>query len=559
MTRENITKMNKFLVLNDKRKSIFYIIFSFLFSLSMTMGYRVYGTNSLNLSSAKSVILWILLTVLLTVLIYFIIFAAGFLDDRFKGKIYKKFLSNKFSAFWVTPFKPINRWILLLIFALVLIIAWLPSFLSYYPMMNSYDLFYTSPYWFSQTGQARSGDYFNHHPVLHTFFWKLALDAGDKYNVSPFVLFSIGQMLVVSVLFAKVVVYMCMKKKSKTVCLLTLIFFAIPVNGIFVQIPVKDVSLAVVLLLFTLNLYRIFNHDEGVNYVSGIVMAIVEGLLCCMFRRNFIYAFVVFFILALFFGKGFRKYATIIFVGVTVSFALISGPLFKHIGVRPGEKREALSVPIQQLAYVINYAPEKLTDENIFEISAYMPYYDRYNPRFADPVKDVMNDELLEGNFINFIKLWGKVGLKCPGEYIDSFLTLNIPYWYMGADTIDPYAQRTFIERGNYEDHTPLISENVLRFLEKEGDFEGIDSWPIIRILFKLALPLWLLSFAAIKCFGEKKNATAMVMVLLLCFVLTFLLGPVSNMRYIYPIFTCYPIIVFLCISRKGNQSNENI
>lgn len=529
----------------DKSKRIPYGIFSILFSLSFSIGGRVYKDNVIGIKSFSDGLVLLFETLLLAVIIYAIIWGiskgASILNDKFPGK-----LSAFGTTFLGKPFSIKNRWIGLLIFTIVILICWIPCFLSYYPMMDAYDIFYKTPYWFQQHSQALTGNYIKHHSVLHTFFWSLAIKTGDALKTRPFVPYALGQMFVMAIVFSKTLVYLNSKSVAKIWTVLALVFYAFPVNAIFSQIPTKDVSMAPVLLLLILNLYRLFSEDPGYKAYLGIPVAIIEAVICCLLRNNFIYAFFVFAILAFIIQKKARKPFAVFALATVAIFKLIDGPVYSAIGVYPGEKHEALCVPIQQLAYTMIEAPQKLSPEDRDEIMMYFPKYKNYNPRFADPVKDNADDEILESNLTNFVKLWVKVGLKCPGEYIDSFLTLNIPYWYLGASPLDPYSERQYIETGDKTDHTPLLSLGLFDFYEKESNFSGVNSLPIIKVFFLLATPIWLLIFGI--CFRKtKKDKNAMtVLSLLLLYMLTFLLGPVSCMRYIYPIFVTYPMIIYL-------------
>lgn len=537
--------------MKDKLINSGYILFSVLFAISLVIGKRVYINNKVAIAGPADFILLLALILTFSILTYFVILAASEALKLLKSKSSNK---GKVLSYLSKPFSSKKPFIQLLIFTAIIFIFWLPCFLSYYPMMDSYDIFYKTPYWFSQHSQAVTGNFIKHHSVLHTFFWRLAVKTSEGLNVLPFIPYAIGQSLFISVIFAKSLVFINKKGLAKIYTILALLFYLMPVNAIFSQIPTKDVSIAPLVLLLTMNLYCLFTNDECYKKIGGIILAILETLLCCLLRNNFIYAFVVFAIIIFFMQKKARKPFLIIAITSVLSFALINGPLYKALGVTDGEKHEALSVPIEQLAYTLINSPDKLSESDKNEIMMYFPKYEIYNPRFADPVKDNSNDLILEENLTNFIKLWVKVGLKCPGEYIDSFLTLNIPYWYIKANPIDPYSQRQYIETGEYDDHTPLISKGLLDFYEKEGDFEGINSLPVIRIIFLLATPMWLLIFGLCRCISCKKKDTASTLLLLFLYMLTFLLGPVSCMRYIYPLFVTYPVILFFIFKSEDSQ-----
>ena len=93
---------------------------------------------------------------------------------------------------------------------------------------------------------------------------------------------------------------------------------------------------------------------------------------------------------------------------------------------------EFLSIPSQQMARVYTlyhgvYPPSA-------EIEAYLPAATNYAAYTADPVKNLAEIRK-PGQLWGFLKLWGKVGLQFPTDYLDAFLLNTQGYWWLDDTT----------------------------------------------------------------------------------------------------------------------------
>lgn len=137
-------------------------------------------------------------------------------------------------------------------------------------------------------------------------------------------------------------------------------------------------------------------------------------------------------------------------------------------------------------------------------------------------------------------------------SYLYSALSLNLPYWYLGAPPVDSYSQRIYLEVDDYPADYYQVEPNsklpaYYDFLYGLSTFETLEKIPGARFALSLAMPLWILLFGICSLFGRNRREWRRALVLLapLAFLLTFFAGPVSNMRYIFPFFFASPL--FLC------------
>lgn len=169
----------------------------------------------------------------------------------------------------------------------------------------------------------------------------------------------------------------------------------------------------------------------------------------------------------------------------------------------------------------------------------------RFNPRFADPVKRLFVSDDKAG----FLSIWLDLGLTYPKDYLKEFLNLNIPYWYLPASNIDPYSQRDYIETGIYK-------SEYYSFERTEGfpllhawydaaaqDKLGSRVWPLAPFL-SISLPIWLLLACCCTLVATGRKRGALFCIVAIAFWVTFLFGPVSNFRYVFPLLCIYPIAI---------------
>ena len=147
------------------------------------------------------------------------------------------------------------------------------------------------------------------------------------------------------------------------------------------------------------------------------------------------------------------------------------------------------------------------------------PFERLVQPSFADPTKAAF--EQISQNTGAFLSLYCDLGARYPVDYIDGFLQLNIPYWYIGASAVDPLAQRAYIETHiRQTDLNPWYNIErdsklpvLYEWAELVASHEIIDSCPAISWIFSLSTPFWLVLFCAAGLIaGRDKRALALVL-----------------------------------------------
>lgn len=520
------------------------IIFSLLLSLSLIIGKCIYNgatLSSLFVSAKSGIIALITFYGLGTVFYATFIPIVNWLNQFAMEPSHKTYKILHF------PF----------LYGILMILCWLPCYLAYYPGIFAYDIEL-------QTMEALGTvSYSRFHPPLHTFIWDICLSFEQVSGLNGLVIYSVLQMCIWAFALSCVLHFMVRRKYNPWLIAGSFCFFAFnPVIALFSFIPVKDSMLTAFWALFTVELCSLPDTELNKKQrIASNIRLIIWGIVCCLLRNNVVYALVPAFLIMLFIIRKNWKRIALCGGCILVGFLLINGPIYTAMGVEKGNSREMLSVPMQQIAYVTVTNRDSLSPDELDRINQYIPteqIAETYNPRFADPVKGTFITENFDQNPANFFKLWADLLVQYPEEYIVSFLNLNIPYWYPDANSVDAYARRSYIE--TTVPTNPMTEYEVVRDskipalyeqYEKMASFERFKTLPIVSNIFSLSFPIWFLIFGTLIQVAKKEKKTIIIFLPSFFLWCTFMLGPVSNLRYLLPIITMYPLYFTILLSKN--------
>lgn len=516
-------------------------VFTFILSLVLIIGQPIYQyghLGSLFVSSYK--ILLTMISILgftvgfesiLTLLLYY-------LTEKIELKSSPQWKIYKFPAIW----------------GVIFFLSWIPCYLAYYPGIFSYDIN-------GQTLEALGLQTMTkHHPPLHTLLWKLCLTAEQNLDINALVIYSLLQMTLLAVALTYLLNFLIKKKINNWIILICALFFCLnPTIALFSFIPTKDVFFAICLVFFTTELCRFVSEKD--SYTKNIfcnIRFIVAAVLCCLLRNNMIYALIPATLITIIIFKRYWKNILLWLSCITVIYGLVNGPLYSGIGIADGNPREMLSVPMQQISYVVTNYKDEISAQDLNDINKYLPVDELavlYNPRFADPVKITFNTEYFEGDSSTFFKVWGRLLLQYPDEYIISFLNLNLPYWYPDSNSNDELSRRSYIETYIYPVETTgyeVVRDSKIPFLynlyEKVASYLLFDTIPIVSNIFSISTPIWIMMATILFLKIKRKLHLSTIFLPTILYWCTFLLGPVSNFRYVFPITLLYPLFLALVL-----------
>lgn len=249
-------------------------LFGLIFALIYLVGKSVCETHNLDgiveapwKSVAILVSMWAIATICLRTM-FWLFFEWKHVAQR--GKLYEYINKPKT---WMIMF-------------LSLILVYLVCWLSFYPGNFTYDAI-------PQTEQALGiVEWTNHHPILHTFIWKVFLKIGNTYSNQrlALALYCITQIIIVSGVCVKVTHQLFIRLDDcKLIIFAWIYYLCTPTLQIFSFMLTKDVLFSCFVLLFILSLLKLIENPNWKN----MWICVLYGLLTCLFRNNMIYVFLI--------------------------------------------------------------------------------------------------------------------------------------------------------------------------------------------------------------------------------------------------------------------------
>ncbi len=414
------------------------------------------------------------------IFLYLLLFGITYVILLFIEKIYDKFSSKESIKKNIPIFK---------ISLVILLVAWLPYILTYFPGGIYYDTF-------ASIKQVENGfiNVTNHNPILYTFLLKGFTTLGEITNVG--LKGGIGYFLIFQYLFCTFVLSYAVKvlyqKKIPKWCVyFALAFFAFfPLVPFYVTSIWKDTPFSFVLFLFILFLFdkwgSTFFHKKS-DYVIYFSLA----FFVCFLRNNGILIIIGTTIVIYLITKN-KKFeiSGAIFLFIIL---IIQGPVYSCFKLNGSTFVEASAIPFQQIAYTIR-SNENISREKLAFIENVIPLEilnNVYIPTNFDTIKfnKNFNTYTFSENKKEFLKVWFQLFPKNISNYTKAYLLQTLGFWdyFRASDTA--YIQNTI-----WENEYGLTGTNIIE------DITGISLKNILepKIIFSSAFFVWitLLSFA---------------------------------------------------------------
>ena len=314
----------------------------------------------------------------------------------------------------------------------------------------------------------------------------------------------------------------------------------------------KDGLFGAGIVLFSLRFRRVFQEGAAgkkEDLKTGSIM-----LFLCLWRNFVAYA-------ALAAGLAMRlgtrgkqgKRMGLVLICAALCALLIQGPVFGTMGVVDTPIEESLAIPLQQVAAVVE-AGESLTEDQESVLFQLLPRDDwtyLYAPADSDHIKFILEEGVLRKNLVPFLRVWVQLLFRYPGICLRAHLMETLGFW-------QPYGGN----RGIYFDWFLGVEDLYGRgFAEKDLllDWTGITFVPGLmrRLPFVpsgTAGWILLLSLTLILCQkGRNRTRLLMLMPFLFCWVTTLLVAPIAySYRYVEMLAMGLPLFLALPFLREG-------
>lgn len=435
---------------------------------------------------------------------------------------------------------------------LLILIAWLPYFLRYFPGLLTADSC-------AQVAQAIGiAPLTNHHPVFHTGLIAIFLNIGINLfgNINLGVaMYTIFQMIAMATMFSIVLYYLSKKEIPLFIRIVILLFYMIyPINALFSVTMWKDVLFAGIIPIFViLQIELTFNTESFLMKKKNIAIYIIVSLLVFFMRNNGIYVAVLSMpFIAIVLRKYWKKIIPM-FLGIIVIYCVLKTAIFSVLNIQNGSVAEMLSVPLQQIARVEKNHREELNDETINQINNFFECKnigDKYNPVLSDPVKAELNTNFFNENKLEFINLWLKLLRNYFKDYVESFISNSYGYYY--PEATHWVANRTMEANSMGIEQKPLIEGKIVSKIDSLIEQRNL---PLISMCFSIGTAFWMI----VICLGYKiyskdyKNILIYIPIFILW--LTIVASPVfCEYRYAYSLFTVLPIYISLNFKNRKEK-----
>lgn len=447
---------------------------------------------------------------------------------------------------------------------IIILIAWLPVLLAFYPGIFSYDSSV-------QLNEVINPDNLsNNNPIIHTLILgniiKLGKSIFNSYNIGIFI-YTILQILILATVLSIEISYLNKKKCSFTFKIITLlIFMFMPAYSVMGITATKDIVFSAFFSLYFIKIVEMCtNTNEYFKSKLNIVLTIILAFLFLIFRHNGYYAYIVFIPFCILILRKHWKKLLIILLFPIILYNTYLNIVNDILNITPEKFPSAvLCVPVQQLARTYNLSSNltELEKEKLDKLKLEENSYQYYEDHKVDSVMWKLNMNIITNNISEYIDLYLSIGSKNINTYIDAFLANTIGYWYIGDELPDDETYRTYIEirtrddfnntndEIKFESKLPILYNFYFNMIEK-AQYKNI---PVISTIANVAFNIWILIISTFYILYKKNYKNLVPLLLFYGLLVTLFIGPVAILRYAYPIFISLPIILFLCF----DQCKEN-
>lgn len=326
---------------------------------------------------------------------------------------------------------------------------------------------------FSSVGQAL-GDIpiSNHHPLLFSgilsIFIHIGLIVWNSLGKGVF-LFCVFQSFVYSLTMGFFVMWI--ERKTGKICgALVAIYFIF--NTIFrvYSIAVQKDALFAISLTFLMLFLVDFSEKKEMKH-KGLFYLLL--FLTAFLRNNgLLVIWLICIVLVCFYGKEITSREKAAMLALLLVFSAIQGPGYRALGVST-EKVEAMSIPIQQMAYVLTADEAIISDSDkqfLSQMLSIEEWQASYHPFIVDSIKwnPSFDQAYFDQNITTFLRIWLHYLPKSFPDYIKAYAMETYGFWSIGTHNYYGFADNYVAENNNYN----LTQRNIIK--EKIGaDIRG--------------------------------------------------------------------------------------
>ena len=431
----------------------------------------------------------------------------------------------------------------------LLLVCWLPSYLTFYPGCVTPDSVSSI---LQALGQTTWG---NTHPVLFTLLVTPFVRFGEAIgNLTLGVaLFSLFQMLLLAGILAYGLTWLRRKRLRRVgICFVGLYFIVSQVFPLYAISMWKDVLFGAVVLLLTLCLYDIWESKGDILlHAKGLVKFVILCLLTCFMRNNGVYVtFALLIIMAIYYRRYFKRLAPV-FAAVIAGVVLVQGPLYTAIGIQPSPFQEAAGIPLQQVARTV-VMDGKMTDEQREYLNRLLPL-EEYNSYKSYTVDSIKGHSQFDREFFNqtkgeFMKVWAGMLLPNFKHYVKAYMMETVGYWHVSTKNwiVSPSTDKWDIGLVEVDWVQRITGKSMRGFLLGLADFITVGG--MVWIVFFLLGAAFML---------RRKGAWLYFLPLILVWGTNMIAAPTyAEFRYLFSFALCIPFLTAASFMHKRRSED---
>lgn len=442
-----------------------------------------------------------------------------------------------------------SKYVFLISF-IILILAWLPYFLSLFPGTVSTDS------WGELMRASKNQLAFDNHTIAHLLVIRLAYIIGYglfKSLTAAIATYSIIQILVLASIFSYSLVFLYKHRVNFKILVAILAFYALtPIFGYYSIVMWKDIFFAAFLLLLTIECYKFIENRNNLK-ISNMISFIIVSIFTIFFRNNAIYMYFVLIIFSFIMLRNNYKKLIVMFAIVLSFYFIIKGPVFDYFSVRTSASSEYIAIPMQQIGRMV-YKDVDLTNSEKKTLNKLIDVdllRDIYNPMSSDNIKfnEEYNKEVFDKNKFDYFKLWLGLVVKHPTIAVESYAVSTLGYWY--PNIWDRSYENTIVENTKGVKIEPKAPKFVQDYVANITN----QDIPIVALTWSIGLLVWV--FFIFAYINYKRNGFKHLYPYIPLFAvwLTIMAAtPVYNeTRYIFSLFTALPFLLVVPFIKKNS------
>ena len=441
----------------------------------------------------------------------------------------------------------------------VIAVSRIPYWLNFYPAFITFDTI-------MQYTEVFTGAFTNWHPLLHTLSLGLALWLGPWLGLSEAASlagYALAQALAQAAVYAWLVAFLRRRARTLWAPGLALAYLALhPLHAQYAITLWKDIPFGLAVTALVLLLYRVVETQGACLRKGGFCAALLAAMLGVSLLRNngvFVVAAVA---VGLLLWRPARQNRAALLAGVAVGVAaLVQWPLFGLLHIQTTPVTEALSVPMQQVGFVVReFLP--LTEEEEDAIDEVIPLDELAEVYYHVTVDSIKHHEAFDGELLRerlgkYARLWLQIGARYPAAYAEAHGLLTLRYWYPPEPPEARFYDNPMpIAEFKYYPTEPLTDAFIGLMDLSPRDLVEANPW--LAPLFGQGTLLWALLAACACLWARRATRYQLALIPLLAVWLSLMLtAPVAESRYIYSLYCCLPLTLWMTAPAKGITPEE--